>query len=344
MNIELIKEFSNINGGSGDEEAIRNSLIEKIKDHVDSTSTNALGNLIAKRNSSKNKKQKPILITAHMDEVSMIVTDIDSSGFIKFTAVGGIVPKILPSTHVKIGKKEIPGIITLKAAHITSEAERNRASEINELFIDIGTCSKDEVKDVKKGDYIYFTSKCFEQGNVLMGKAFDDRAGCAAITEILTDKKINQNILASYNVAEEIGLRGGSVCAFGEDVLFNLNLEGTVCSDVELTNEYTPIAELGKGPAITIMDHTTIGNKQLIDFVKNIADKNKIPCQFKRPIYGGTDAGVISLTEEGIACITLACPVRYIHSPWCMINKDDYENYIKLAKLIVKHAHEFKLK
>jgi endoglucanase len=107
----FLEEYSNICSSAGDEEAIRNKIKEDIENFVDKHEVNAVGNLIAKKNS---KKGKPILITAHMDEVGMIVTDIDSSGFIKFTTAGGIVPKVLPATHVKVGPKEVAGFIALK--------------------------------------------------------------------------------------------------------------------------------------------------------------------------------------------------------------------------------------
>lgn len=337
----ILERYSNANGGGGDEKEIRNEIYKDIKDYVDEIKIDPLGNL--KGTQYKEIKNSFILLTAHMDEVALIVEKVDSNGLVNFKALGGFVEKILPGTSVIIGKDRVPGVIGLKSYHIMSPAEREKAPDIKSLFIDIGA-SSDKDASVKPGDIIYFTSKFFTQNNHYFGKAFDDRAGCTAITEILKDNSSKISIAFSYNVQEEVGLRGGAVCAWEpENILFNLNLEGTTCSDRDLDKNYSPSTELGKGPAITIMDRTSIANRKLLDFVINIAEKNNIPYQFKQTVTGGTDAGYIHQTKEGIPSITISVPVRYIHSPWGIINKNDYENYIKLAKLIVNEGHKFKI-
>jgi len=249
----------------------------------------------------------------------------------------------LPATSVIIGNKKIAGAIAIKTLHFSSPAELSTADEIRDMYIDIGASSKAEANGVQIGDYIYFTTKFFKQGSYLFGKAFDDRAGCCAITEAILSGPYETSIYASYNVSEEVGLRGGYVCAFDvEDLLFNLNLEGTTCSDREIEQTYSPSTELGKGPAFTIMDNSSIANRKLLEFAIEIAKKNEIPYQFKRTVTGGTDSGAITLTQSGVASITLSVPVRYIHAPWSIIHEKDFENYIKLAIAIVKEAHNFK--
>lgn len=339
--INRLEVYSNINAASGDEAKIVEQIKKDIKDKVKDIEINPIGNLIAKL---AGKTKKNVLLTAHMDEVALMVRDIEENGLIKFSAIGGFIPKILPATQVIIGNKKIPGAIAIKTLHFSSAAELSMADEIRDMYIDIGASSKAEANGVQVGDYIYFTSKFFRQGNYLFGKAFDDRAGCCAITETILQGPYDVSIYASYNVSEEVGLRGGYVCAFDvENLLFNLNLEGTTCSDRELEQTYSPSTELGKGPAFTIMDNSSIANRKLLDFAVEIAKKNNIPYQFKRTVTGGTDSGVISLTQSGVASITLSVPVRYIHAPWSIIHQQDYENYIKLAVAIVKEAHNFKL-
>ncbi|HPC38986.1 MAG TPA: hypothetical protein PLF21_06710 [Exilispira sp.] len=339
--INRLEIYSNINAGSGNEENIVDQIKKDIKGKVKDIEINPIGNLIAKLPGKTNKN---ILLTAHMDEVSLMVRDIEENGLIKFSPIGGFIPKILPATEVIIGKKKIAGAIAIKTLHFSSPAELSTADEIRDMYIDIGASSKAEANGVQIGDYIYFKSKFFKQGSYLFGKAFDDRAGCCAITETILSGPYDVSIYASYNVSEEVGLRGGYVCGFDvENLLFNLNLEGTTCSDREVEQTYSPSTELGKGPAFTIMDNSSIANRKLLNFAIEVAKKNNIPYQFKRTITGGTDSGAIALTESGIASISLSVPVRYIHAPWSIIHQQDFENYIKLAIAIVKEAHNFKL-
>lgn len=340
----ILKKYSNVNSAAGDEEEIRKVITEDIKKYVDKFEVSPIGNLVAFKKGKEEKKT--VLLTAHMDEVAFIVKSINENGLISFYPIGGFIPKILLGNNVIIGKNNINGVISYKSYHIMSPSERKEFPDIKNLFIDIGASSKSEVKDINPGDYIYFKSKFFKQGNYYFGKAFDDRAGCANISEILKSiKSPDYNILAVYTVQEEVGLRGGSTAAnhANQKVLFNLNLEGTTCSDRELKNTYTPSTVLGNGPAITIMDRTSIANRKLLEFVKKIAEKENIKYQFKQSVTGGTDAGKIHLTKEGIPSITISVPVRYIHSPWGIMFKKDYENYLKLAKSIVENAKEFKL-
>ncbi|HNV44164.1 MAG TPA: hypothetical protein PKH20_05400 [Exilispira sp.] len=337
--IEMLERYSGANSGSGDEENIVKEISKDLKDKVKDISRNPLGNLIAK---VPGKSKKNVLLTAHMDEVCLMIREIDENGLIKFAPIGGIIPKILPATAVTIGRKRVPGIIAIKTLHFSSKAELDTADEIRDMYIDVGASTKAEVKGVEVGDYIYFTTKFTRQGDYIFGKAFDDRAGCVAISEVLCNAPYNVSLYASYNVSEEVGCRGGYVSAYDvPDLLFSLNFEGTTCSDREVKPTYSPSTELGLGPAFTIMDNSTITNKKLLDWAISVARKSNIPFQFKRTVTGGTDSGVISLTQSGVPSITLSLPVRYIHAPWAIVNRFDLENYIKLAIAIINEADSF---
>jgi endoglucanase len=150
-------------------------------------------------------------------------------------------------------------------------------------------------------------------------------------------------LIAVYTAQEEVGLRGGETAGFGHArVAFNLNLEGTTCSDRELKTSYSPVTEGGKGPAITFMDRTSIANRRLFEFVAGVAEKEGIPYQLKKGVAGGTDAGAVSLTEAGIPAVTIAVPIRYIHAPWGILYSGDFEHYVELARAVVRRAAEFR--
>ncbi len=341
---QYLRRYSDLCAAPGDEAAIRKIIEHDVGDSVDDVSVSPLGNLSAVKRGTLPKKN--LLLTAHMDEVAFMVKAIEQNGTIRFYPVGGIMPKILPGTSVSLGKKGIPGVICSKAVHLLQPKERDKILEPKDLFVDVGASSKEEVKDIAAGDYIYFRSVFHSQGGLCFGKAFDDRAGCAAVTTLLRrykDVTPKLSIRAVYTAQEETGLRGATTAAFGvEGVLFNLNLEGTTCSDREVKKTYSPSTELGSGPAVTVMDRTIITSRKLLDWVLELARERSIPFQLKRTVTGGTDGGRIHLTEEGIPSVTVAVPVRYIHAPWGILSKKDFDNYLRLAAAIVEEADRFK--
>jgi endoglucanase len=340
----IIEKYSNMCSAGGDEEEIRNCIKKDIKGHVDKLKVSPLGNLIAVKKGSRGGRS--ILLTAHMDEVAFIVKSIEKEGMIKFYPIGSILTKTLIGNAVQVGKKKLPGVISHKTFHFMSQQERKKVPEQKELSIDVGASSKEEVKDISPGDYVYFRSRFFTQNNCFYGKALDDRAGCSALTEVLKsykgDKRPGLSIITTYTVQEEVGLRGGATAAYGRrDIQFNLNLEATTCSDREIKKTYSPSTVFGEGPAISFMDRTSIAQRKLLDFVTEVAGKHRIPYQLKKTVTGGTDSGVIHLTGEGVPSITVSVPVRYIHAPWGILDRKDFKNYIALAKAVVQEAEHF---
>jgi len=341
----LLQKYSTICGAAGDEEHIRAAIEEELRGSVDEMKINPLGNLTAVVRGED--LEQTVLLTAHMDEVALIVKSIEKNGLLKFYSIGGVVPKILIGNTVAVGKNKTPGVIAYKSYHIMTPEEKKKIPDVKELAIDVGASSSDELKEISPGDYAYFRSDFFCQGDCFFGKAFDDRAGCAAVTEVLKSARADGappvTVTAVFTAQEEVGLRGGATAAYGlRNVLFNLNLEGTACSDRELKKTYTPVTVSGAGPAITFMDRTSITQRHLLEFVQSIAKNRGIPFQLKRAVAGGTDAGATHLTEEGIPAVTMSVPVRYIHSPWGIMNRKDFENFVELARALVKEAHHFR--
>ncbi|MCK9216436.1 MAG: M42 family metallopeptidase [Firmicutes bacterium] len=331
----LLKRLTMANGVSGNEDEVRNIIIEEIREHVDEIKTDRLGNVIAIK---KGKEGFPrVMLAAHMDEVGMIVRSIDDGGFIRFSLVGGIDERILVSKQVLIGKDRIHGVIGAKAIHLQDKNERNTPLKIKQLYIDIGAKSKEEAeKLVKKGDYVAFDSEFIEfGGNLIKAKALDDRAGCGVLIDLLKEE-YDVEIYGVFTVQEEIGLRGAKVAAYNADPSFAIVFEGTLCSDISEVPEHSHITKLGKGPALSLMDSYTIFSKKLNQCIHETAVENNIKIQYRQPSPGGNDAGEIHLTKEGIPCAALSVPCRYIHSPSSIMSLEDFEGCKKTAKLFLK--------
>lgn len=331
----LLKKLTEASGVSGNEKEVRNIIISEIKDYVDSLTVDKLGNIIAIKKGMVNAPK--LMIAAHMDEVGLMVTGIEESGLIKFTTVGGIDKRILISKPVLIGDKKIHGVIGCKPIHLQEKDERSKTLSIRQLYIDIGVTNKDEAKKlVNIGDYITFDSKYVEFGdNKIKAKALDDRVGCSILIDLLKSKT-NLTLYAVFTVMEEVGLIGAGPAAFRIEPDIAIILEGTLCSDVPDVPSHMTSTELGKGPAISLMDATTYFDKELRNAIVSIANKNNIPYQYRKTLSGGNDSGKIHIAKEGCRTSTISVPCRYIHSPICVMDKRDYENTRKLVKAIVK--------
>ncbi|MHB8124895.1 MAG: M42 family metallopeptidase [Desulfitobacteriaceae bacterium] len=331
----LLKILSELNGTSGAETSVRNFLRQEIEPYVEKVTIDKIGNLIAAKNLALPGPK--VLISAHMDEVALMITEITSDGFLKFKPVGGIDARILVSKTVRIGDSLV-GVIGAKAIHLQKLPERQKALSFEQLYIDIGAKSKEDAAGkVKIGDYAYFMSTCEPFGEGLYkGKAFDDRVGCAILVELLK-QDFNVPLVAAFTVQEEVGLRGAKVAAYHIEPDFAIVVEGTVAADVMDKDEEDWVTELGKGPACSILDRTTLYNPKLVQYVAELARNQGIPFQFRRGSSGGNDAGRIHVTKTGIPTISLSVPCRYIHSYASVISAKDYEACLNLVKALLRN-------
>ncbi|MBF8983097.1 M42 family metallopeptidase [Lutibacter sp. B2] len=332
----LLKRLTEANGVSGNEHEVRALIKDEIKSHVDEIKVDRLGNLIAIKHGKEGYPK--IMLSAHMDEVGLMVNSIDDNGFIKFLTVGGIDDRILASTVVDIGKNKIKGVIGAKAIHLQSPDERKTPLKHKELYIDIGAKSKEEAeKLVSRGDYIGFSSDYIEFGNDLIkAKALDDRAGCAIIMDLLK-QSYDSTIFAVFSVQEEVGLRGAAPAAYALNPDMAIVIETTSCFDLAGIEEPDFVTRMSKGPALSILDTVTYYNKEITQKIIDTAKKHNIPYQFKMIPKGGNDSGKIHLTREGIKTAAISLPCRYLHSPISVISKKDYSNCNLLLSNFLKN-------
>ncbi|MGI6343939.1 MAG: M42 family metallopeptidase [Bacillota bacterium] len=330
----LLKRLSEAFGPSGYEKDVRRVLQDELQNHVNEWQRDALGNLIAVKPAASGPK---VMLAAHMDECGLMISSIDSSGLLRFRKVGGLDDRVLVSKTVLIGDKRVPGVIGAKAIHLQRPEERSQVIPFRSLYIDIGAKKKEEAAAmVKVGDYVVFDTKFDTFGDgMVKGKAFDDRAGCTVLAEVLKEE-YNVPVYGAFTVQEEIGLRGAGVAAYAVDPDLAIVLEGTTCSDTPGSEEHGYCTNLGGGPAISIMDSSVISNKKMVAELVRLAEENNIPYQFKRSVTGGSDAGRINQTKTGVPVVVISVPCRYIHSPVSVLQLSDLEYAIQLVKLFLR--------
>ena len=152
----------------------------------------------------------------------------------------------------------------------------------------------------------------------------------------LIKQEYDYDIYTCFSVQEEVGLRGAEVLGYSINPDIAIVVEGTTCSDVPDVDEHLYTTEMGKGPAITIMDASSYANKELVEMLVKTAQKNDIPFQFKKTVTGGNDAGRIHLAREGVKTAAVSVPCRYIHSPSSVMDLNDYRNTIRLLSTFLK--------
>jgi endoglucanase len=325
-----LKALSEAFGPSGCEGEVRQIVVKAIADKVDEYSVDHLGNVIACQKGTANSGFK-VMVAAHMDEVGFMITHADEGGMLHFAKVGGIDDRVLPAKVVRIGKDKIPGVICIKPVHLTRPEERGKVASSEQLVIDIGTSSKAEAeKLVGKGDYAAFDIAFEELGDLVKGKAFDDRAGCAVLISLVERGPYPFDLYPVFTTMEEVGLRGARVAGYSVMPDAGFVLEGTICDDSPKDQDVSPTTEVGKGPAISVMDRSVVADRRLVRLVVETAKAEGIPYQFKQPGMGGTDAGAIHLAKTGVPTVPVSVPSRYIHSPVSMLSKSDFEHTVQL--------------
>lgn len=325
----MIKELTALCGVSGNEGEVADFIKSKISGFE--VTQDILGNIIAQRRGGGNKK---VMLCAHMDEVGFIVSGITPDGFIKFRTVGGFDERLLPGLPVLVGDKKYPGVIGSKPVHLTKKAERDAPIDEDDLFIDIGVSAE---KYVKKGDYVALDSKFTEFGDGLFkAKAIDDRAGCCALLELIAeDKSYPFDLYVCFSVQEEVGLRGAKVLAQRIKPDIAVAVETTTCCDL---GDKPHITELGRGPAVSVLDGASYSLSELRELTFDISRKTGIPLQLKTLASGGNDAGAFQ--RVGAKSFVISLPTRYIHSGVSAASWEDYVNYKRLIKAFAERAGE----
>ena len=286
INIKLLAEICEAAGAPGHEQRIREIVLREVTPLADEVRTDNMGNVTAIK---KGKKEKKVMIGAHMDEIGFIVTHIDDNGFLRFHTLGGFDPKTLTAQRVIIhGKRDLIGVMGSKPIHVMSPEERNKPPKIKDFFIDTGMAKEEVEKHISVGDTITRERKLIEMGNCVNCKSIDNRVSVFILIETLRElKKTPYDVYGVFTVQEEVGIRGANVAAQEVQPDFGFGLDTTIAFDVPGAAGHEKITELGKGTAIKVMDSSTICDYRMVEYMKQTADKYKIEYQLEILTGGG---------------------------------------------------------
>ncbi len=324
----LLRALTEAVGVSGDEGEVRRLVREQIESLADEVRVDALGNLLALRRGSARRRVR-VMLSAHMDEVGLMVSGVEPDGVLHVARVGGVTPNQLAGKAFWVGKGRVPGVIGLTPPHLTPAGD-GRKLTFEQLRLDVGARSRDEALErVRIGDRAAFATALTRLGDCVSAKALDDRLGVAILIELLSAAPPNVDLLAAFSAQEEIGRRGAGVAAHSFDPEMAIAIDCTPARDLPTwdgaeNTEYN--CRLGLGPAVYTADRATVSDRRLLEHFETTARAARLPFQYRQPGGGATDAGAIHRARKGIPAITISIPVRYPHSAAGLVRIDDWRN------------------
>jgi endoglucanase len=343
MRTDLLAELSNAHGTSGREAAIAAIVRRELGPDVDRIEADPLGGLCGIREAVPGTADPVrLMLAAHMDEIGLMVTAIEDSGFIRIIPLGGWDDRTLVSQRVVIhGRQAVPGVVGVPPVHQLSTDARGRAPKMADLLIDTGLPGERVRELVRPGDVVTRACAFAPLGDLLSGKALDDRVGVFVMLEaVRAAKRSPVHLLATATVQEEVGLRGARVAAT------------RLCPDIGVAIDTCPSTDgpghttsggtkLGGGAAIRIMDASAIGSHRLVAFLEQLAIDHDIPHQFHVSDKGGTDTQSLQLSGMGSIAGCVSIPTRYGHSSIEVCHPADVQAAIDLVVLLIEAAHSF---
>jgi endoglucanase len=332
--LKLLEKLCNACAVSGDEGEVRKIVLEELKGLPVDVRVDALGNVLVTRPGSGKNRLK-VMVSAHMDEVGFMLVADDGEGLFRFETVGNLDIRQLPGKAVLIGRDHLPGVIGARPIHLTTAEERKQKIPLDALRIDIGPGGG----KVQPGDRAAFATRFQRNGQVIIAKALDDRFGVVTLLELVKNAPSNVDLLAAFTVQEELGLRGAKVAAYAFNPDLAVAVDATPANDLpgwdgDENTSYN--SKLGLGPAIYLADSITFSDPRLVRHFSDSAHAAGIPCQFRQPGGGGTDAGAIHKARAGVPSVSVSIPHRYSHTAASVARLDDWKNTLALLNSALK--------
>jgi tetrahedral aminopeptidase len=326
----LIQKLVETQGPSGYEAQIRSVVREEVKQYADALQVDALGNLIVQKGKGSTDGIK-IMLSAHIDEIGVMVTQVDANGFIRFTTLGGVRPYTCVSGRVRF-LNGASGVIFMEPLD-----DMTKLPTIEQLYIDLGMSSNQDAL-VRVGDVGTFDRPFLDLGKRLVAKSMDDRIGAAVLVETLRQiKDTPHQLYFVFSTQEEVGLRGATTAAFAIDPDLGLSVDVTGTGDTPRRTKVRMEVSLGKGPAIKVRDGGMLADRRVVDWMVRGAEQLGLPYQLEILEGGTTDARAMQISRAGMPAGCLSIPCRYVHSPSEMVDFEDVQNAVQLLIELVSH-------
>ncbi|MDV2581261.1 M42 family metallopeptidase [Alkalibacillus haloalkaliphilus] len=339
---DLFKTLTELPGAPGHEHEVRRFMRQELEKYSDEVVQDKLGGVFGVRHGEGPK----VMVAGHMDEVGFMVTQVTKNGMLRFQTLGGWWNQVMLAQRVQVMTDNGPivGVIGSIPPHNLTPEQRKKPMEIKNMLIDIGADDEEDVKriGVKPGQPIIPVCPFTEMANEkkIMAKAWDNRYGCGLSVELLKElqgEKLSHTLYSGATVQEEVGLRGAQVAANMIDPDIFFALDASPANDME--GDENEFGQLGKGALLRIFDRSMITHRGMRDFILDTAETHDIPYQYFIS-QGGTDAGRVHTSNDGVPSAVVGICSRYIHTSSSIINIDDYAAAKELLTKLVKSVDQ----
>ncbi len=337
----LLQSLADAPGPSGYEEAVRALMVKEMKPLAAEIRYDGMGSVIARHGDSGPR----VMLDAHMDELGGIVRRVTPDGFLSMQMVGGWLDQALVDQRwVIVGSKGTVHAVTgIRDIHVLPSDERNRVFRRDELFLDVGAKNAAEVAalGIEPGDPVAPDApfRVLNGTGRYLGKAWDDRVGCAVVIEALRRLAAAGHPNALYVAAttqEEVGLRGAHSAADVVKPDVGISIEGGVAGDVPGARPEETQAKLGAGPGVFLYDFDEQPNRRFVALVKEVAKAEHIPLQFDLVNGYGDDSSEIQKSNGGVPTVNIVVPVRYTHAHNGILERADFDRTVDLVVALIK--------
>lgn len=336
----LLGELADAPGPSGFEEAVRVIMVREMKGSADKISYDGVGSVIAAHGTSGPK----VMLDAHMDELGGVVRRVTPGGFLSMQMLGGWLDQALPDQRwIIIGSKgPVHAVTGIRDIHVVPADERTKVFPRDSLYLDVGARTAADVErlGLSPGDPVVPDSPFVAlPGGRYLGKAWDDRVGCAVVIEALRRLKASghpNQLFVAATVQEEVGLRGARTASDLIKPDIGIAIEGGITGDSPGRNPEETQADLGGGPGIFLYDSSTLPNRKFVALVRDVATAKQIPLQRDLVQGYGDDSAAIQATAGGVPTVNLVVPARYTHAHNGIIDRADFDRMVELVVALIQ--------
>ena len=337
--MRFLKALMETPGVAGREERVRALIRKEAGDAFGEWREDPMGNLIGvarpRTKPKGGRAPRRVMLACHLDEIGFYVKHIDEQGFLRLQQVGGFDTRNLFARRVLVqGRKDLVGLLNPsgKPIHIATADELKKVYEVGEFFVDLFRPKKQVDRLVQIGDPVTLIQETLEIGDVVTGKALDNRvASWVAVNAVRAVK--GQSPFEIYYVGaaqEEVGCRGAGPAAFGIEPDDGIAIDTTLACDTPGVPKDLAVSRLGGGVALKVMDGMSISTRSLLDEFLAKARKHRIPHQLEVLPRGGTDASSMQRSGSAKRVFTLSVPSRYVHTTTETVHKKDLKAAVDL--------------